>query len=74
MKCWYVAAKGGGAYPGCFGIVCYHEHEAEVDQVGPAADADDAPLQICLRLPNALKRRQDLWVLWEEQEIKHCNT
>lgn len=42
-------------YPGCVGALCHHEHEVEVDQVGAAADADDAALQVRLRLPDGLE-------------------
>lgn len=50
-------------YPGCVWVLRHHEHEIEVDQVCAAADADDAALQVCLRLSDGLKRRQDLGVL-----------
>ena len=50
-------------YPGCVWALCHHEHEVQVDQVCAAADADDATLQVGLRLSNGLERRQDLRVL-----------
>ena len=50
-------------YPGGLGALGHHEHEAEVDQVGAAADADHTALKVRLRLPHRLERRQDLRVL-----------
>lgn len=42
-------------YPGCVWVLRHHEHEVEVDQVSAAADADDAALQVCLRLSDGLE-------------------
>lgn len=50
-------------HPGRVGVLCHHEHEVKVDQVCAAADADDAALQVGLRLSNGLERRQDLGIL-----------
>lgn len=54
--------------PGRVWVLCYHEHEVEVDQVCAAADADDAALQVGLRLPDGFKRRQDLGILRENRK------
>lgn len=61
-------------YPGYVWALRHHEHEVEVDQVCAAADADDAALQVCLRLPNGLERRQDLWVLGKERVRRFSKT
>lgn len=42
-------------HPGCLWVLRHHEHEVEIDQVCAAADADDAALQVCLRLSTGLK-------------------
>lgn len=48
--------RQSGIYPGDVRVLRHHEHEVEVDQVGAAADADDAALQVGLRLPAGLER------------------
>ncbi len=55
--------RRGNAHLGRVRVVRHHVHAAEVDQVRPAAHADDASVQIRLALPRRLQRRQDLWVL-----------